>query len=331
MRKTLLALFGLILCVTAVACQGTAPAEPAPGAGAPGASGGAIHQRVAGNWRLVEVDRFDANDKPLPPPEPPALGSTPSVGYIMYDPAGYMGVVIMREGRQPYSEGGPKPAEARAALATYTSYFGPYTINEAEGYIVHHVIGSLTPNNTGADNKRFYEFEGNRLILKPPRAQSGVQQRITWERVPEAELSPEQRKFVGFWRYAKTERRTADGRSLPAEPWDTGYIIYTPSGHVAVHLARPNRSRYAGTQPTDEEALAALRSYASYFGPFIVNENERVVVHDRIGSTSPAGSGTPVQRGYEFRDNTLILEPPPTTVDGQQVRSFLTWERLSAN
>jgi hypothetical protein len=61
-----------------------------------------------------------------------------------------------------------------------------------------------------------------------------------------------------------------------------------------------------------------------------VNENERVVVHDRIGSTSPAGSGTAAPRGYEFRDNTLILKPPPSTVDGQEVQSFLTWERLSA-
>ena len=99
-----------------------------------------IHDRFAGNWRLVKTERFDANDE-LMPPSPPTPASEGRLGYLMYDPAGYMGVVIMQGDRQPYSDGGPTPDQARASLRTYTSYFGPYTVDEAEGIITHHVRG----------------------------------------------------------------------------------------------------------------------------------------------------------------------------------------------
>ena len=61
-----------------------------------------------------------------------------------------------------------------------------------------------------------------------------------------------------------------------------------------------------------------------------MDEDEQVVTHERMGSTTPsAGRPTPYPRNYEFRDNTLILSPPGRTVDGEEVRSYLAWERLS--
>ncbi len=153
--------------------------------------------------------------------------------------------------------------------------------------------------------------------------------RIVWERVPDlAELTAEHRRFVGFWEFDSVERRTADGEPLPANHWRAGYIIYTPSGHMAVHLARPDRQPYADGGPTPEEANAALGSYASYFGPFTIHADEGYVVHHRIGNTSPNGIGTDAQRFYEFAGNQLILKPPPATVDGREVQSFIHWNRL---
>ncbi len=51
--------------------------------------------RFAGTWRLVSIERLGPQGELLPSPAPPSFGSPNPVGFIMYDPAGYMGVTIM--------------------------------------------------------------------------------------------------------------------------------------------------------------------------------------------------------------------------------------------
>ena len=159
-----------------------------------------------------------------------------------------------------------------------------------------------------------------------------MQLRITWRREPDLPgLTAGYRRFVGFWRYTSTERRTDDGAVLPVAQFESGLLMYTTSGHMAVHLVRPGRRPYAATPPTDEEVLAALGSYASYFGPYAIDatEDDDVVVHNRTGHVNPGSATTAARRGYAFRDDTLILQPPATMVDGREVKSFLTWTRIS--
>ena len=303
----------------------------APAVNAGEASAADPRRQFAGTWELVRVERYDADGELLPPPEPPGFGAGSPLGYIMYDGDGHMGVVIQQDGRDPYAGERRTPEEALAAVTSYTSYFGPYTVNEAEGYVTHHLEGSLSPGGRGRDNQRFYEFSGNQLALKPPAGASGIQLRIVWERVPDlTEPTDEHRRFIGFWEFDSVARRTADGEELPANQWRAGYIIYTPTGHMAVHLARPDRQPYADGTPTPEEADAALGSYASYFGPFTIHADEGYVLHHRVGNTSPTGAGTDAQRFYEFAGNQLILKPPPAMVDGREVQSFIHWNRISA-
>ncbi len=45
------------------------------------------------------------------------------------------------------------------------------------------------------------------------------------------------------------------------------------SGHMAVHWSRQDRPVYTGA-PTPEQALQAVETYGSYFGPFSVHEKE---------------------------------------------------------
>ena len=330
MRKLLLLLLGSVGLIVASACQEAAPpAPPMDEAPASEASAGDPREQFAGNWALVRVERYDARGELVPPPDPPAFGAGEPLGFIMYDRDGHMGVVIQQDGRQPYAGEQRTPEEALAAMRSYTSYFGPYTVNAEEGYVTHHLLGSLSPNGAGGDNKRFYEFSGNQLFLQPPPGDSGIQLRIVWERVSDlTDLTPEHRQLIGFWQIDSVERRTTDGGSLPANQYADGYIIYMPSGHMAVHLMRPDRPRYAGTPPTPEEADAALGSYASYFGPFTLHADEGYVVHHRIGHTSPSQMGTDAQRFYELTGNHLILKPPVATVEGQQVQSFIRWNRI---
>ena len=119
------------------------------------------NSRFAGAWTLVKIERFGADGEPLAPPV------EDQVGYLIYDPAGYMGVTIMQPDRQPYA-GGRTPEQALAAYSTYTSYFGTFTVNEAEGFLTHHLEGSLNTRGAGSDYQRFYTFSENRLTLQPP-------------------------------------------------------------------------------------------------------------------------------------------------------------------
>ena len=284
-----------------------------------------------GNWELVRRERVTADGELLPMPDPPAPGAAGEVGYIMYDAAGYMGVVIQPPGRPVWAGDEPAGEEAVGQLGTYTSYFGTFTVNAAEGYVTHHLQGNVRPPDAANNNQRFYEFSGDQLILMPPPDDSGVKRRIIWRRVPDlpgSELTETHRRLFGFYRFVKIERTTSDGEMVPTDQWDNAFIIYMPSGHMAVHISRNDRPVYTGA-PTPEQALAAVQSYGSYFGPFSVNEEGGYLVHHRIGNFNPGQAGTDAQRFYELTDTQLTLRPPARMVDGREVQGAITWERIS--
>ena len=272
MPTKLIVIFGLVALVVLSACGGGATADP--------------ESQFAGAWTLVKIEQFDADGELRAPP------IEDRVGYIIYDPAGYMGVTIMQPDRRPYASTQRTPEEGLASYSTYSSYFGTFTVNEAEGFLTHHLEGSLNTLGAGSDYKRFYTFSGNRLTLQPPPGENGNKTQLTWEKLPdlpESELTETHRQLFGFYRIESVSRRIVDGDSLPANQYETAFIIYAPSGHMAVHLMRRGRDPYAGTGPTPEEALAAVQTYGSYFGSFSVHEDEDYLVHHRIGNLSPGG------------------------------------------
>ena len=97
----------------------------------------------------------------------------------------------------------PTPEEALAAVSTYTSYFGPYSVNEDGHYFVHHRVGHtldltdrpVEERTTGVDTdgQRFYEFVGNNMVLRylstagvqtpPARGRAEWGGMITWGRL----------------------------------------------------------------------------------------------------------------------------------------------------
>jgi hypothetical protein len=288
-------------------------------------------RRFAGTWKLLSIERLGPDGAVLPPAAPPAFGSPNPVGFIVYDAAGYMGVTIMQSGRQKFRGAEPTPEEAKAALLSFTSYFGTFSVNEAEGIVTHHVQGSLNPNNTGTDLKRAFELTGNRVVLKPPRGTNGIQLRLTWGRMPDVpSLTPFQRRLLGFWKQVSSERKAFDGKVVRSAKPRIGFVIFTAAGHMAVHLMDPGRKKYAGAEPTPQEAQAALRSYGSaYFGPYSVNERESYEVTRQLGTTTPGEAGLAVRRLEFVGDNRVILKPPPELLDGQLVQGHITWERVT--
>ena len=328
MRKLLIMLCG------SLAVMGTAGSRTAaaPKAGAQAsttrASAANVKSQLPGTWRLLKIQLLGPKGEVLPAPAPPAFGSRDPVGFLMYDPAGYMGVTVMQSGRQKYAGQEPTPAEAKAALESFISYFGRFSVDDAQGVVTHHIEGVLNPN-IDSERRQFFQLSGNRLTLLTPPSRTGSQERLIWERVPDLqELTPEQRRFIGFWKPAGSERRTAEGQLLKSEPRSgrVGYLLYTRAGYMAVHLMDIGRKKFAAAQPTPEEAQMAIRSYGSaYHGPFTIRQSEGVVVHHQLGMINPGGGiGTDTLRGYEFvGSNRLILRPPAQTINGQKVQNFV--------
>ena len=324
-----LALVPAVLGRRLAADQGAAPASMADRA------------RFVGTYELVTVEVKD-----------PATGQwapTPnynSNGYIIYSDTGHMGVHIMPKVRARFTSNPPTGEEAQAALRGYTAYFGSFAVTDrgAEKFVTHHRFGQMNPGGA-VDVKRFYDFVtmpngSQRLILTPPPAEGGgkdkATRRLVWNRMLDAPLTPEQKKFIGFWRLLYTDSyRTKGGKEVfhgnkVETRAGTSYIIYTASGHMMVHLMnREGRVKYAGAQPTPAEALAAYRSYNGYFGRFVTYENQNppFVYHSQQGSTNPGGYSEQ-KRFYQFTGNVLRLGGPANlNAEGELAGGHLYWER----
>ncbi len=135
---------------------------------------------VDGTWKLISIESVDAGGKVIGANE--WMGKKPT-GVLMYDATtGYMSVQIFRD-RRPVST---LSLEDRAdAYNAYHAYFGTYEVKETkgkegkEGVVVHHLQGSLIPEEVGAEYWRMFTISGNRLMLTV----SIPSMRLTWERV----------------------------------------------------------------------------------------------------------------------------------------------------
>ncbi len=288
---------------------------------------------LVGTYRFVNFEIKDTNGNWRP--DPNYKGN----GYIIYSDDGYMGVQIMPAGRTPFPSNSNQPnsVQAQQALQGYYAYFGPFTVNENEKFVIHHRIGAINPGGDG-DAKRFYDIEGNRLILTPP-PESGIKEdairHVVWEKLPDVELSAEAKKFVGFRELLYTDRYTERNGDMVTHGQrnesDAGsYIIYTPTGHMMVHLMdKQGRTKYAGTTPTPIEALAAYRSYYGYFGRFTLFEHADppYVVHNQEGKLNPSRP-TDTERLYQISGDILRLGVRPRMNNGESNGGHLYWKFL---
>ena len=308
---------------------------PAPATEAAAVPSGLPRGPIVGTYRLAGRNVKDESGAWVP------VADFNSLGYITYSDTGYMAVNVMPLDREPFADGGaPTGEEVQAALEGYTAYFGPFSVNEDEegGFLIHHRIGQMNPGGE-VDAKRFYDLDGDRLILTPASANGtkgdGTRQ-VVWERLPDAELSEEAQRFVGFRELLYTDRYEERGSEFWHGQRNDGragsWILYTPTGHMMVHLmAREGRMPYAGATPSPEEALAAYRSYGGYFGRFSVHEDAepQYVVHHQEGRPRPVEGVTDAERLYHLDGDVLRLGGRPrTTEDGENLGGHLYWEQL---
>jgi len=130
------------------------------------------------------------------------------------------------------------------------------------------------------------------------------------------------KRFIGTWRLVSI---TSNGRTDPNRGLHpTGLISYDRTGQMAVQIM-PDRVRpkYAASEPTPDEAKAAITGYTAYFGTYTIDESARTVTHHRIGNINP-GALADVVRHYEFGPGDWLILMPVEDPTAQ-----LTWERIN--
>lgn len=140
----------------------------------------AARQAVAGTWALVDHRTTLASGEVRQ-----NFGPAPR-GLFIFHPDGHTAVQIVNPDRPDAPPATAAEADLRALHRTYLAYFGTYDVDPATKQIVVHTTADLNPMNTGADQARYYSFEGDFMYLQPPPAAGaagGSQSRITWRRV----------------------------------------------------------------------------------------------------------------------------------------------------
>jgi hypothetical protein len=125
---------------------------------------------LVGTWRLAETSAVDERGAPLPPP----YGPSP-MGVLSFTAEGRM-IAALCDGRPGLSE----EREGRE----YASYCGSYTFDGTT--LVTRVDGASTAERFGTDQPRTVEFDGARLVLRPPprRVRGRLSyRRLVWERI----------------------------------------------------------------------------------------------------------------------------------------------------
>jgi hypothetical protein len=121
--------------------------------------------------------------------------------------------------------------------------------------------------------------------------------------------SEEAKRFIGTWRLISDT--------------STGLMYYDRLGNMAAQVmpSRP-RAKYAGAQPTPDEAKAAISGYLAYFGTYTVNESAHTITHHRKANINPGQVGDDAVRGYEFAPGDRVILTPAGTANQ------VTWERM---
>ncbi len=138
-------------------------------------------KRMIGTWRLISSEfRTSKGDVVYP------LGEN-AQGQLIFAQSGHMSGQLMRSDRPVFSgqdQSTGTMEDIKTAFEGYVSYYGPFEIDLNTGKVITHVEGSLYPNWVGDVQERFFEFSGDRLVLKTPPIRLGEEEFVgilVWE------------------------------------------------------------------------------------------------------------------------------------------------------
>jgi len=134
--------------------------------------------RLVGTWTLASWERKKGDGTKVQ-----RYGENP-VGVAFFDAGGRYTITVMRSDRAKYASDALRQGtsgENKATADGTITYFGTYSISEADSSIAIHIEGSSFPNWNGVDQKRIVAIAGDQLTLtvRPP---TGEIVDVIWKR-----------------------------------------------------------------------------------------------------------------------------------------------------
>jgi len=123
-----------------------------------------LNDQLLGTWTLVSHDTVRPDGSRVH-----NYGANPQ-GIAFFDSNGRYIISVMQSDRPKYAANHwmQGTAEENKATAQGTmTYFGTYTVNEADRSITVHIVGSSYPNWNGVDLKRTVTITADEMILGP--------------------------------------------------------------------------------------------------------------------------------------------------------------------
>jgi Lipocalin-like domain len=126
-----------------------------------------LKEQLVGTWMLVAWEQKKGDGTKVQ-----RYGANPT-GIAFFDAGGRYIITVMRSDRAKYASNAlwQGTAEENKATADGTiTYFGTYSMSEADSSIAIHIDGSSFPNWNGVDQKRIVAIVGDQLTLtvRPP-------------------------------------------------------------------------------------------------------------------------------------------------------------------
>jgi hypothetical protein len=124
-------------------------------------------EQLVGTWTLLSWEQKRGDGTKVE-----RYGTSPK-GIAFFDAGGRYIIAVMRSDRAKYVSNAlwqGTPEENRETADGTITYFGTYSMSEADSSIAIHIEGSSFPNWIGTDQKRFVAIAGDQLTLtvRPP-------------------------------------------------------------------------------------------------------------------------------------------------------------------
>jgi hypothetical protein len=126
-----------------------------------------LKERLVATWTLLSWEQKRGDGTKVE-----RYGTSPK-GIAFFDAGGRYIITVMRSDRAKYASNAlwqGTPEENKETADGTITYFGTYSVSEADSSIAIHVEGSSYPNWNGTDQKRFVSIVGELLMLtvRPP-------------------------------------------------------------------------------------------------------------------------------------------------------------------
>jgi hypothetical protein len=138
-----------------------------------------LTKQLLGSWTLVSHESVRPDGSRFP-----VYGVNPK-GVAFFDPSGHFIITVMRSVRAKYAIDLPTEGtseENKATAQGTITYFGTYSLSEADRTIAIHIEASSFPNWNGADQKRTVAITGDQLTLTARALQTGGHAEVIWKR-----------------------------------------------------------------------------------------------------------------------------------------------------